>query len=521
MHKVIELIRVSTAGQAADDRASIPAQRAINRRTAQAFGLKIIQTIEITDVSGAQVLRASEMHELLRVIERPDVHGVITREFSRLMRPEQIDDFVLLGAFQKTNTILYLPEGPLDFNNKTGRLMGVIRAAIAGLERSEILDRIWQAKEEKRRRGEFAQAPVCLPFGVSYDRQRGWAYTPEAEKLREAFNMVLAGETSYKGIAKRLGFEAPGLAKMLRNPIYTGWRVIDQKRDLSPGGRLTKADGRQGDRKKIKRAPEDVIRVQVIREPLISEADHVRVLEILDTKKQRHWRYREGTGGRFTYNGFLICASCGEIIYTALMRDDYYVCRARRTEKKCQAPIMRRDRMEEKLDDLFSKRLTDRAYLKEIIDLMTAQRASTRGKNSIQRLRAQIEQLKGKRVRVIDAYTDGAIDRNDRDLRLMKIDNDIHRSTESLLREAPDNQVITPESLSLAFVPLLHWRFLGREHKRRLLSALIKDIHVEKYNVHGITLRSLFGFSNEVTHTGMDSLVAEIPNGPLYLPLNH
>jgi hypothetical protein len=182
---------------------------------------------------------------------------------------------------------------------------------------------------------------------------------------------------------------------------------------------------------------------------------------------------------------------------------------------------MRRDRMEEKLDDLFSKRLTDRAYLKEIIDLMTAQRASTRGKNSIQRLRAQIEQLKGKRVRVIDAYTDGAIDRNDRDLRLMKIDNDIHRSTESLLREAPDNQVITPESLSLAFVPLLHWRFLGREHKRRLLSALIKDIHVEKYNVHGITLRSLFGFSNEVTHTGMDSLVAEIPNGPLYLPLNH
>ena len=39
--KVIELIRVSTEGQAAEDRAGIPAQREINRRTARAYGLEI------------------------------------------------------------------------------------------------------------------------------------------------------------------------------------------------------------------------------------------------------------------------------------------------------------------------------------------------------------------------------------------------------------------------------------------------------------------------------------------------
>ena len=55
-------------------------------------------------------------------------------------------------AFADSNTILYLPEGPIDFTSKTGRLMGTIRAAIAGLERSEILERVWTAKEEKRRR---------------------------------------------------------------------------------------------------------------------------------------------------------------------------------------------------------------------------------------------------------------------------------------------------------------------------------------------------------------------------------
>ena len=54
--KCIELIRVSTEGQAADDRASIPAQRAINRRTAANYGLDIVKSIEISDVSGASVL---------------------------------------------------------------------------------------------------------------------------------------------------------------------------------------------------------------------------------------------------------------------------------------------------------------------------------------------------------------------------------------------------------------------------------------------------------------------------------
>jgi DNA invertase Pin-like site-specific DNA recombinase len=99
--KVIELIRVSTAGQAEDDRGGIPAQRAINRRTAQQFGLEIVRSIEIEDVSGAKVLAAPEMQELLSVIESPEICGVVTREFSRLMRPEDFSDFDILQKSQR------------------------------------------------------------------------------------------------------------------------------------------------------------------------------------------------------------------------------------------------------------------------------------------------------------------------------------------------------------------------------------------------------------------------------------
>src|ERR1700730_14272224 len=148
---VIQLIRVSTEQQAEENRAGIPAQRDVNQKTANAYGLNIIRTIEIIDVSGAAVLRSPEMQELLRLMESSDIHGVVTKEFSRLIRPEKFTDYGLLQHFIDTQTLLYLPDGPIDLASKTGRFFGTIRAAFAGMERREIIDRMLDAKESMRR----------------------------------------------------------------------------------------------------------------------------------------------------------------------------------------------------------------------------------------------------------------------------------------------------------------------------------------------------------------------------------
>src|SRR6516164_1958150 len=68
--RVVELVRVSTEGQASEDRAGIPAQRAVNCRTAAQQGLEIVQTIEITDVSGTAVLRSRGMQERREMLRR-------------------------------------------------------------------------------------------------------------------------------------------------------------------------------------------------------------------------------------------------------------------------------------------------------------------------------------------------------------------------------------------------------------------------------------------------------------------
>jgi DNA invertase Pin-like site-specific DNA recombinase len=505
MKKAIELIRVSTEGQAGEDRAGIPAQRAANRRTAQQHGLEIVRTIELADVSGASVLKTPEITELLRLMESPEIHGVVAKEFSRLMRPENFLDYGLLQTFADTHTILYLPEGPIDFASKSGRLMGTIRAAIAGLERTEILERVWSAKEEKRRKGEHPQSSICLPFGVGYEKQRGWFYKPEAEKIGEAVRLFLSGNASYKAVGERLGIDPFSLRIILRNPIYTGWRVYDKKRDPSASARRTTTDGRQADRPKIMRTEEEIIRVKVL-DGLIGEQEWAQLQRLLDLKKERHWRTSLDYQHRFTYNGFLICGTCGNLVYTHKRRADYYVCKNRRLTRAgegCKNPFMRREKLEPTIDSLFSEQLTDEGFLRGITDQFLGSREAN-GRDKVLRLQAELQAMKAKRERILGAYFDGVISAEERDRRIADVERDEKLYHGMLMREAP-TMPVSASALAQVFAPFHEWEFLSREQKRRLLGAITPEIHVENYRVIGISMLMDAPHRNEISHTGKDS----------------
>jgi DNA invertase Pin-like site-specific DNA recombinase len=503
MKKVIELIRVSTEQQAADDRASIPAQKSVNQRTCIQYGLEITRSIQIADVSGASVLLAPEIQELMRLMQSPLIDGVVAREFSRLMRPENFADYALLQVFVDSKTVLYLPEGPIDLGSKTGRLIGTIRAAIAGLERTEILERIWSAKEEKRRRGELAQGSIVLPFGVGYEQDRGFYYKPEAERVREAFRQFLAGNQSYSILAKMVGVSPRGMRLIFQNPIWTGWRVIDKKRDMSGAGKYVGHNGRQAGRRKVARAPEDVIRIQVIKEPLIAQTDFEAVQRIMDLKQTKHWRTRINYEHRFTYRGFLTCSTCGAVVHTALARRDYYACKGRRTNHTCPTKYMGREKLEEMLDGLFADRLSSPDFIEKCVD--TLRKRSTQGRSGveIQRLTSEINSLRRKRERVIDGFVEGVIGPEERNQRLTAIDGGIRMAEDALTREAVDTRLDTA-MLVEAFTPLTEWAYWTPEQKRVVLSTLVPEIRVADYKIESLGLNPSI-FSSESTPLDRDS----------------
>src|SRR5260370_36324547 len=141
--------------------------------------------------------------------------------------------------------------------SKSGRLLGTIRAALAGLERREIIERMNDAKESMRRAGKHPGGESSLPYGVTYSPKTGWSYTADAEKVRTAFRLFLSGETSYTVLSRKLVIPRTNVRFILENPIYTGWRVFREKRDPANSGDVGGAGGREGSRRKNGSAPDD------------------------------------------------------------------------------------------------------------------------------------------------------------------------------------------------------------------------------------------------------------------------
>jgi DNA invertase Pin-like site-specific DNA recombinase len=510
MKKVIELIRVSTEQQAGEDRAGIPAQREINRRTARAYALTIVKSIEIVDVSGTAVLNSPQMQELLRLMEAPDIYGVLTKEFSRLMRPEKFTDYALLQQFIDTKTVLYLPDGPIDLASKSGRLMGTIRAALAGIERGEIIERMNDAKESMRRTGKHAGGESSLPYGVGYSSDAGWFFKAEAEKVRKAFNLFLAGEMSYTILSQKLNIPRTNVRFILENPIYTGWRVYRERRDPSSAGYVSRPGGRQGYRGKIERSPDEVIRVQVL-DGIVTEEDFSRVQQLIDLKKKKHWRAYAEAPNHYTYNGFLICGDCSSLIYTHTAKEDFYTCKSRNTREvriraarglqRCSNRYMLRRKLEPKIDLLLGEKLREPGFVARIIDDFNEGIEHTIQAGGAERTTVQIKlhSLEAKRQRILEAFFDGAIDRRERDERITVLNSEVS-SFERLLSDSTPviSEIRHTDALAQVIEAFAEWEFLERSDKRAMLAAMCPEIRVDRYVVKSLMLKLDEANSHEV-----------------------
>ena len=88
----------------------------------------------------------------------------------------------------------------------------------------------------------------------------------------------------------------------------------------------------------------------------------------MDLKQRKHWRTRTDYEHRFTYNGFLTCSICREVISTALARRGIYILRkGDEPHTICQTKYIGRGKLERVLDGLFADRLTKPAFLRNCI----------------------------------------------------------------------------------------------------------------------------------------------------------
>jgi DNA invertase Pin-like site-specific DNA recombinase len=497
MKQAIQLLRVSTEGQAAEDRNGLAAQRAACTRLAGQHGLTVTHTVELVDVSGSAIMATREMQHLIKLLQTDQYHGLVVREFSRVLRPTNYD-YYLFGVMAETRCTLYCESGTIEPWTSTGRMMVAMHGVIAANELDTIRTRMMAGKEAMRRAGRWAAGARCLPVGVDYDRASGkFTYNALAQKVQRAFKAFLAGQTNYDALSRLLGSSRGTARNVLTNPIYAGWLVYDRKRDDRRKYRTTRPDGHHTDRPKVARAADEVIRVRVMKEPLISQRDFDRVQQMVHTKASANLKQRQKVGA-FTFNGFLWCSKCGARLHTFRNQFNrfYYIC-SNKKHKNGDGDVlcphtgyMNRDKLEAQLDALMGKVLGSPAQLQRVACAYKAQLAKNDSRAAVVQAQQELKRLQAKRTRVLENYEDGCMAKAERDDKLKALSGQLRSAEETLVKASPVQPTWNAAQLARLLEPLASWPVLGRTERRQLLTALELRVEVADYAVRGVWLGS-------------------------------
>lgn len=524
MPRVVSLVRVSTEGQAAEGRAGLERQREVIQRTVKAKNLHCVAHHELIDVSGTSVASHPVIKGIFRAILDGTISGVVVADLDRLYRPDEPQSFAVLQVFKDMGAKIYSGDAEYDLRTKDGLLFSSIRGAIAGFELGLIKERLHGAKETKRRAGKCPSGPQTLPLGVGYDRKaEQWQYTPEIGRVIELFRLFdREGVQNYCELGRRTGIHHATVRNILRNPIYTGWRVIDKRR----GAKRVSRTGKNY-RCKVVRGPEDVIRTKVL-EGVITEECFARVQAEMSRTKFNHVERLANCQSVNLGAGLLLCARCGNPMFYLSgkrregMRHGWVQCKANHYAYKkrlggCSQCHLRSDHVDEAITRLATEVLRTPRHLECII------RASLdKARSTIIPIAPPVSQdgqfaeLARRDTRLVKAYEDGALTLDEFRTRREAI----RKEREALSRSFAPPKPQTPDGLATLarLVVKAAMRFPRTKDplvRKKIIAEIFAEIHVRDRQVMGFRFReSLFGDA-QLPEGSTTMLSTPLPVGPL------
>lgn len=487
---VVALVRVSTLMQAGDGKLNIAAQHHANEQTCARFGLDPIQTFEIVE-SGKTVASSPEMQQVLDLCVRGRVRGIVLPEQSRLTRPDNLEDMAIFQVLKENNVQLYLPDGPVDLNSEAGFLSTVFKSVFDGMEIGRIRTRTQSGIRKHRERGDFAGGAV--PFGLAWDGQ--WSYTDDIARVREMFRLFLSGQRCISDIARLVGTRRSQVDHALRNPTYSGWLVYDTCCDTkNPMPSSTRK------RKNFRRvARDEVLRVRLSLEPVISETDFAEVQRILtDARRERANKKRKD---RLQYLRYVICPECMRPMASKNGKSgamDYYSCCTQTshayTKKgvpRCGLAYQQAPKLDGLIDEAITDAFTDPQHLARAVAAYNAriaqhwQRLQPLLVDQTQRRTA----LEAKRRRVIDNFEDGDITREEKREKLAAIQAEIDvLGAQTQVAYGKPCELDAGQVRQIFIDGFEDWKDLTRVDKRAVLEAVRPLIFAEDYRIIGIAL---------------------------------
>ncbi len=344
-------MRVSTKGQADDDKDGLPRQLEDieefckpNGLTLE--GLNVVEHFRLTGISGSYVDRSPQFQRMLKRLEEPDIDGIVVAEIDRLFRPAYLSSNKIFEPFEQHEKTIYCRLGALKPWTQEGMATIGLWGMVAGIEKRNIRERMKRGKDKSRRNPNRVSDP--LPFFVEAEPiddagNVRFKYNDQADRLALAFKRYDNGDT-LRQIGIDLGFgSVAALRVALKNHWALGFKQAIHHRDYGKQ-RRTNADGELMDAtRRVKRAEPILTRTNLADSPLIEKRLFDRVQIKLDSN-HRSWETKKSRANTFLGSGLLLC-SCGEKMYHKMdnrpNKPNYYRCSTNSNEKvSCGAPTL-------------------------------------------------------------------------------------------------------------------------------------------------------------------------------------
>lgn len=295
---------------------------------AQRHGLDIIDYYPEV-VSGESLYARPQMLRLLEDVEAGRFNAVLCMDLDRLSRGRMKDQGIILDAFKDSGTLIVTPEKVYDLADEIDDELAEFKTFMSRREYKIINKRLRRGLRRSIQDGCYV---ANAPYGykrVTIDRRPTLeVYEPEAKFVRIMFDMYAGGYgcTSIAGQVSAMGarphrsaaFNRSSIAKILRNPVYIGKIVWDQKTHIKKNTK--------GNLKHITiyNPPDKWTITDGIHPPIIEKEVYDKVQEIMAGRYRP--AYHDGTV-KSPLAGLVKCANCGGNMQRMTFKNQpYLIC---------------------------------------------------------------------------------------------------------------------------------------------------------------------------------------------------
>lgn len=456
-------IRVSTVKQG-EQGSSLHEQKDAITHFAARNGLNIAAWFEERET--AAKIGRHEFTRMLATLKKQKYAGVIFHKIDRSAR--NLKDWSVIQDLAEEGIDVRFSQEAVNLASNEGRLTGDFLAVIASHYIRNLREEV-----KKGLRGRLKQGIYPLGAPIGYLNQGGGKpKIPDPERapfVKEGFELYgtgayslrpLSDELHKRGLRTKSGkkLDANRLDKMLRNPFYMG--LMRMSAEVYPG----------------------------IHEPLISKTTFDRVQRALSGKRASQVIVHD-----FLFRRMIRCTHCGyRMIGETHKGFVYYRCHT----KNCPTIAIREEVATEAVRAKLQPLQFEEHEIKELRDLVLEQlnEATTRQEDHLQTLNLRLENLRARVSRLVDAYTDGMLDKElfaEKKLALLMEQRELQDERDDMQSGQSHFERKLDEILEQLKSPQLSYEYGNIVERRDLLNQITSNIEVDRKNV-AIMLRSPF-----------------------------